>query len=138
MTERFQGVWKVEQKFRDANVTIDFTGTLTGPLKLPLLGELDPRDQFSPTFSIINLQLNKVWQNNYALYGGVKNLLNFTPAKNSIARAFDPFDENVIFDSDGNVQPTNENPYALSFDPSYVYASNQGIRFFVGFRWTLN
>ena len=138
LTERFQGVWKVEQKFKEANLSIDLTGTLTGPLKLPLLGELDPRDQFSPTFSIINLQLTKVWQNSYELYGGVKNLLNFTPANNSIARAFDPFDNAVDFDIDGNIQPTAENPYALSFDPSYVYASNQGIRLFLGFRWNIN
>jgi outer membrane receptor for ferrienterochelin and colicins len=138
LTERFQGVWKVEQKFKEANLSIDLTGTLTGPLKLPLLGELDPRDQFSPTFSIINLQLTKVWQNSYELYGGVKNLLNFTPANNSISRAFDPFDNAVDFDIDGNIQPTAENPYALSFDPSYVYASNQGIRLFLGFRWNIN
>ena len=114
------------------------TGTLTGPLKLPLLGELDPRDQFSTTLSIINLQLTKVWQNSYELYGGVKNLLNFTPANNSISRAFDPFDNAVDFDLDGNIQPTAENPYALSFEPSYVYASNQGIRLFLGFRWNIN
>jgi len=138
LTERFQAVWKVEQKIKESNLTIDFTGNLIGPLKLPLLGELDPRDQFSPTFSIINLQLTKVWQNSYELYGGVKNLLNFTPAKNSIARAFDPFDNGVGFDPNGNVQSTDNNPHALTFDPSYVYASNQGIRLFLGFRWKLN
>ncbi len=71
-------------------------------------------------------------------YGGVKNLLNFTPAKNSIARAFDPFDREVQFDALGNLQPSAGNPYALTFDPTYVYASNQGIRFFMGFRWSLN
>lgn len=138
LTERFQGVWKVEQNFKEANLRVDFTGILTGPLKLPLLGELDPRDQFSPVFSIINLQLTKVWKNSYQLYGGIKNLLDFKPASNSIARAFDPFDKGVNFDSNGIVQPSVENPYALSFDPSYVYASNQGINLFLGFRFNLN
>jgi outer membrane receptor for ferrienterochelin and colicins len=33
---------------------------------------------------------------------------------------------------------TQNNPFALTFDPSYVYASNQGIRFFFGLRWKLN
>ena len=138
LTERFQGVWKIEQKFRESNLTFDLTGSITGPLKLPLLGALDPRDPYSPTFSIINIQLTKGWNNRYEFYGGVKNLLNFTPAKNSIARAFDPFDREVQFDSSGNAQPSAGNPYALTFDPTYVYASNQGVRFFMGFRWSLN
>lgn len=138
LTERFQGVWSIKQKFRESNLTIDLTGSITGPLKLPLLGELDPRDPFSPTFSIINLQLTKGWNNSYEFYGGVKNLLNFTPAKNSIARAFDPFDREVQFDTSGNAQPSAGNPYALTFDPTYVYSSNQGIRFFMGVRWNLN
>jgi outer membrane receptor for ferrienterochelin and colicins len=138
LTERFQGVWKIEQKFRESNLTFDLTGNITGPLKLPLLGTLDPRDPYSPTFSIINIQLTKGWNNRYEFYGGVKNLLNFTPAKNSIARAFDPFDREVQFDALGNLQPSAGNPYALTFDPTYVYASNQGIRFFMGFRWSLN
>ena len=138
LTERFQGVWKIEQKFRESNFTIDLTGSITGPLKLPLLGPLDPRDPYSPTFSIINIQLTKGWNNRYEFYGGVKNLLNFTPAKNSIARAFDPFDREVQFDASGNAQPSLGNPNALTFDPTYVYASNQGVRFFMGFRWNLN
>lgn len=137
LTEKFQGVWKIEREFKESNLKIDLTGNLIGPLKLPLIGDLDPRDQFSPTFSRINLQLTKAWNNSYEIYTGVKNLLDFTPPKNSIARAFDPFDQEVQFDDAGNAQPSERNPYALTFDPSYVYASNQGIRFFVGFRWNL-
>jgi len=138
LTERFQGVWKIEQKLRASNLTIDLTGSVTGPLRLPLLGELDPRTPYAPTFSIINIQLTKGWNNRYDFYGGVKNLLNITPAKNSIARAFDPFDRAVQFDEFGDAQPSPGNPYGLTFDPTYVYASNQGIRFFMGFRWTLD
>jgi len=138
LTERFRGVWKIEQKLRAPNLTIDLTGSVTGPLRLPLLGELDPRTPYAPTFSIINIQLTKGWNNRYDFYGGVKNLLNFTPAKNSIARAFDPFDRTVQFDEFGDAQPSPGNPYGLTFDPTYVYASNQGIRFFMGFRWTLD
>ena len=68
----------------------------------------------------------------------VKNLLNFLPPENSIARPFDPFDRLVVFDDTGNVVPTQNNPYSLTFDPSYVYASNQGVRFFLGLRWKYN
>jgi len=107
-------------------------------MRLPRLGSLDPRDEFSPVFSIINLQITKSLKNNYEFYGGVKNILNFTPAENSIARSFDPFDKKVLFDQNGNATQTIENPYALTFDPSYVYASNQGIRYFIGMRWSLD
>ena len=67
----------------------------------------------------------------------MKNILNFTPSDDSIARSFDPFDENVRYDDNGGILATNDNPYALSFDPSYVYTSNQGIRGFLGFRHTI-
>lgn len=127
LTERFQGVWRVEKKINRHGLSLDLTGSVTGPLKLPLLGDLDPRAPFSPTFSIINFQLTKRWNNTTEFYIGVKNILDFTPDKNSIARANDPFDRDLL----------NDNPYELTFDPSYVYASNQGIRFFFGLRWNL-
>ena len=107
-------------------------------MRLPRLSILDPRDEYSPVFSIMNLQLTKSINNNYEFYGGIKNILDFTPAKNSIARPFDPFDREVIFDNNGNATSSLGNPYALTFDPSYVYASNQGRRFFVGMRWKIN
>lgn len=138
LTEKFQGVWSFEKKFIESDLILDFTGTVTGPLRLPLLSDLDPRAPYSPTFSIVNMQLTKVWNNTYELYGGVKNLLNFTPEKNAIARAFDPFDRQVQFDSFGIVVASENNPFALSFDPSYVYASNQSVRFYLGIRWTLD
>ncbi len=135
LTERFQGVWKIEKKWYPSNLTFDLTGTTTGPLKLPTLSALDPRPSMSETFTIVNIQLTKNWGGAFETFGGVKNMLNFTPPANSISRAFDPFDKQVTFDGSGNVLQTANNPYALTFDPSYVYASNQGIRFFVGVRW---
>ena len=138
LTESFQGVWKIEKGFNDSGFKIDFTGNIVGKMRLPRLGVLDPRDEYSPVFSIMNLQLTKAINNNYEFYGGIKNILDFTPAKNSIARPFDPFDREVIFDNNGNATSSLGNPYALTFDPSYVYASNQGRRFFVGMRWKIN
>ncbi len=92
-----------------------------------------------PWFSIQNIKISwKKRGTNWEVYGGVKNLLNFTPADNSIARAHDPFDKNVEFDANGNAMPTAENPYGLTFDPSYVYTSNQGIRGYAGLRYVLN
>ena len=78
---------------------------------------------------------------NLEWYLGIKNLLNWTPNKKNtflIARANDPFDKEVVFDANGNPMATPNNPYALTFDPSYVYAPNQGIRLFLGLRYSLN
>ena len=138
LTESVQGVWSVGYTFKQIGLSADYTGNLYGPMRLPLLGQLDDRAEYSPWWSIQNIQLTKTFGNQWELYGGVKNLLNFTPPANSIARAFDPFDENVDFDANGQVIPTANNPNALTFDPTYVYAANQGIRGFLGFRYTLN
>jgi outer membrane receptor for ferrienterochelin and colicins len=137
LTESVQGVWSIGYTFGSIGLTADYTGNLYGPMRLPLLGELDPRDAYSPWWSIQNIQLTKKLGHAWELYGGVKNLLNFTPAANSIARAFDPFDKQVEFGPNGQVVPTSNNPYALTFDPTYVYAANQGIRGFLGVRYTL-
>ncbi|MGB5243597.1 MAG: TonB-dependent receptor plug domain-containing protein [Lutimonas sp.] len=137
LTESFQGVWSLSYPILNWGLNLDYTGNLYGPMRLPLLGELDDRDEYSPWFSIQNIQITKFVGSFWQIYGGVKNLLNFTPPSNSIARAFDPFDKDVVFDENNQVVPTADNPNALTFDPSYVYASNQGIRAFLGIRYTI-
>ena len=106
-------------------------------MRLPLLGELDDRSEYSPWFSIQNIQITKSINKQWEIYGVVKNIFNFTPASNSISRSFDPFDENVKFNAEGEVIATENNPNALTFDPTYVYAANLGIRGFVGLKYTL-
>ncbi len=137
LTESFSGVWSISYKFKRNGFKIDYTGNAYGPMRLPRLNPEDPRADNSPWFSIQNIQFTKKIGANWEFYGGVKNLLNFTPAVNSIARSFDPFNSDVLFDTNGQAIATPENPYALTFDPSYVYASNQGIRSFFGLRYTL-
>jgi outer membrane receptor for ferrienterochelin and colicins len=141
LTERFTGTWAFTYKIYNYNIAIDYTGNLYGPMRLPLLGELDPRSEYSPTWSIQNLQFTYDGLDNLEFYAGVKNILGWTPNKGNpfiIARANDPFDEQVAFDTQGNVVATPNNPYALTFDPSYVYAPNQGRRLFFGLRYKLN
>ncbi len=137
LTERFSGVWTIGYGFQKIGLAVDYTGNVYSPMRLPLLGELDDRAEYSPWWSIQNIQLTKAIGSKWEIYGGVKNLLNFTPPSNSIARSFDPFDRGVEFDPNGQVIPTPENPNALTFDPTYVFAPNQGIRGFVGVRYTL-
>jgi outer membrane receptor for ferrienterochelin and colicins len=126
LTESFSGVWSISYKFNN-NITLDYTGNIFGPMRLPLLGENDIRSKNSPWYSIQNIQVTKKFINSWELYGGVKNLLNFTPNANSINSANNPFDIGIN---------TEENP-EMAFDPSYIYASNQGIRLFLGLRYTI-
>ena len=126
LTESFSGVWSISYKFNN-NITLDYTGNIFGPMRLPLLGENDTRSKNSPWYSIQNIQVTKKFMNSWELYGGVKNLLNFTPNANSINSANNPFDIGIN---------TEENP-EMAFDPSYIYASNQGIRLFLGLRYTI-
>ena len=137
LTESFSGVWQLGVPVLAWQLRVDYTGNVYGPMELPTLGPLDDRPDRSPWFSTQNLQLTKTFLNGMEVYGGVKNLLNYTPPANSIARAYDPFDRGVEFGADGQVIPTESNPDALTFDPTYVYASNQGRRWFVGWRWAL-
>lgn len=139
LTENWTGTWAVSYPIMNSGVKVDYTGNLYGPMKLPLLNENDPRSGNSPWWSIQNFQLT--WTpkaSNFEFYTGVKNLLNFTPPSNSISRTNDPFDKQVSFDTEGNPVATSNNPYGLTFDPTYVYAPNQGVRGFLGFRYIFN
>ena len=116
LTERFSGNYKISYPFFKPNITLDLSGTLIGPMKLPLLGPLDPRAPYSPFIHILNLQTT-CKLNAFEVYSGFKNILDFKPAANSIAGASDPF--------------------GAGFDPSYVYYSNQGAHGFLGIRYQI-
>ncbi len=137
LTEKFTGTWAVSYKLQRLNIGIDYTGNIYGPMRLPLLGKLDPRQPLSPTWSIQNIQFVYGGLKKFEIYAGIKNLLNFTPNRNNpfiIARSHDPFDKQVQLDSNGQVLANAENPYGLTFDPNYMYAPNQGRRGFLGVR----
>ena len=141
-TERFTATWSLSYNFPKAKISIDYTGNLYSPMELPLLGELDPRPELSPWWSIQNIQATKTFER-LEIYAGIKNLLNWVPWRNLgdaglITRTNDPFDEEVTFNSDGDPVATANNPYAFTFDPTYVYGPNQGIRGFIGLRYTFN
>jgi len=141
LTEKFSMNWAITYEVPKYFLAMDYTGNLYGSMRLSLLGPLDPRDEFSKPWSIQNIQFTYKKFQNLEIYVGIKNILNWTPNKGNpfiIARAEDPFDKNVEHDENKNVLPSASNPYALTFDPSYVYAPNQGIRFFLGMRYRLD
>lgn len=138
LTERFSGTWAVQYEWGDGRWRADYTGSVYSPMRLPTLGALDPRPELSPWWSLQNVQLTYAPSPKMQWYAGIKNLLNWTPWKHLdaplIARAHDPFDRQVVFDAQGQAVATPENPYALTFDPTYMYAPNQGLRVFLGIR----
>ncbi|MBA5245640.1 TonB-dependent receptor [Marnyiella aurantia] len=141
LTENFTGTWAISYRIRNSNLLLDYTGNVYSPMHLPLLGALDPRKPRSPWWSIQNMQITYDGLKKWEIYAGIKNLLNWTPNRGNpflIARSHDPFDQNVVFDPSGQAVATPENPYALTFDPTYVYAPNQGIRGFLGVRFKLD
>lgn len=140
LTENWTGTWAISYHFTKTGLSLDYTGNIYGPMRLPLLSATDPRSEYSPVWSVQNIQATYAFKKKFEIYGGIKNLLNFTPGKKDpflIARTNDPFDKEVQFDNNGQVVATANNPYALTFDPSFVYAPNQGIRGFLGVRYTL-
>nr|WP_308419855.1 TonB-dependent receptor [Pontibacter amylolyticus] len=122
---RFSGTFTASYQFRQLALTLDYTGSVKGPMYLPVQ-ENDFRPEQSPWFSLQNLQATKAMGEGLEVYGGVKNLLNFMP-RYPLMRPFDPFDKQVEVD----------NPYGYSFDTEYNYAPMQGRRFFLGIRYTL-
>lgn len=105
----------------------DFSGRTIGPMRLPVFPN-DFRPEYSPWFSLLDLQLVKQTGKRCEWILGVKNLLNFLP-DDPIMRPFDPFDRQIN-------DPVN-NPKGYSFDPSYNYAPMMARRLVVGFRYRL-
>jgi len=138
LTEQYSAVWRASYTFPSLLLSMDYTANLYGPMLLPLLGPLDERPGASPWWSTQNIKLGKQFSHGINLYAGIKNILDYTPPGNSIARPFDPFDQEVNFDAQGQVIATAANPQALSFDPGYVFAPNQGRRYFIGLSYALD
>src|SRR5690606_39932604 len=121
------GTWTIGYNLRRHKISFDYTGNLIGPMKLPTLGENDPRPDKSKAWSIQNIQVTKQFNNGWEIFGGVKNFLNWTPTKGGveiISRSHDPFEK-------------IDDPNLLPFDTSYVYGPNQGARGFLGLRYNL-
>ncbi|RZJ49009.1 MAG: TonB-dependent receptor [Chryseobacterium sp.] len=123
---KWSGTYSLTYKF-PSNLTIDFTGQFYGPMRLPVLPN-DYRPEYSPFYSLANIQVSKSFKSEFEVYCGIKNLFNFTPA-DPLMRPFDPFDKNVN-------DPIN-NPNHYTFDTTYGYAPMQRIRGFLGVKYNL-
>ncbi|RNA63159.1 TonB-dependent receptor [Chryseobacterium nematophagum] len=123
---KWSGTYNVTYKFPN-NLILDFTGQFYGPMRLPVLPN-DYRPEYSPFYSLANIQVSKSFKSGFEVYCGIKNIFNFTP-KDPLMRPFDPFDKSV------NDPVSNPNHY--TFDTTYGYAPMQKIRGFLGVKYIL-
>ncbi len=108
----FKGVWSFSYSF-PPGLTLDYTGTLVGPMKLP---EYDPPFQRlgrSPAYALHNLQGTLDLGEGRQLYASVKNLFDWTQ-------------ESPLVDP--------ANPFGDNFDTAYVYGPVFGRQLVVGVR----
>lgn len=100
-----------------ANLTVDYTGTLTGPMRLPEYDAPFERPTRSGTYSVHNLQATWKLNGGVQIYGAVKNLFDFTQDSPLVDPA---------------------NPFGDDFDTAYVWGPIQGRRFLIGARYGLS
>ncbi len=121
----FMADFYLSYKFPAPQLSLDWTGNLISPMRLATVTN-DQRPGESSWFTIQNIQVTKRFNNGIEVYIGIKNLFNFYQ-KETILRPFDPFNRYV------NVN----NPNNYHFDTTYGFIATEGIKGFVGFRYTL-
>ncbi|AFD07259.1 TonB-dependent receptor [Solitalea canadensis] len=112
---KISGTYAVSYTIQPWKLLIDLTGKVNGPMHLPTVPN-DFRPAKSPYYNLMNIQLTKRFNKDIEIYGGCKNLLNFVP-------------QNPLF------KP--EDPFGPEFDTTYNYAPIQGIKGFLGIRYTV-
>jgi len=121
---KWSGTYGLTYKFF-SDLAVDFTGQFYGPMRLPVLPN-DYRPDYSPFYSLANIQVSKSFKSGFDVYCGIKNIFNFIP-KDPLMRPFDPFDRSV--------DDAVNNPNHYTFDTAYGYAPMQGIRGFFGVKY---
>jgi outer membrane receptor for ferrienterochelin and colicins len=129
----WSGTYLLSVPVKKWSATFDLTGTFTGPMRLPVFPN-DFRPEYSPWYTLLNLQATKRFGRHVEIYVSGKNLLNFLP-RNPILHPDDPFDRpgGRYWLADGSPNPVT-NPNGFTFDPSYNYAPMQGFRLMLGVR----
>ncbi len=129
-TPDFTANLNIGYTFSKSKFSLDLTAKYTGNMRMPTQPQ-DERPEYSPAYTIVNVQARKQWGKGIEVYLGIKNIFNFVP-QNPFMRPFDPFNKQVNFDAQGLPQSTSNNPNANIFDTAYSYAPLQGIRGILG------
>ncbi len=97
----------------------DFTYNWTGQQKLPNTISNPVQDllpDYSPSFSLVNAQITKVFSKSFELYIGAENIGNYTQKKAILG---------------------SQNPFGTTFDASIVYAPIFGQMYYGGLRYKI-
>ncbi|MFN1834730.1 TonB-dependent receptor [Balneola sp. MJW-20] len=110
----YTAVFNLSYTIRSASLTLDYTGRLNGPMKLP---EYQGFSDISPVYTEQNIKISRSFANGLNLYASVNNLFNYTQP-NPILSADQPFSEDFATD--------------------YVYGPIQGRRVMAGISFTID
>ncbi len=110
---RLRAVASATYDVRALPLSIDYTASLTGPMRMPAFDEPFARPERSPTYSVHNLQATWRLGGGSDLYVSVKNLFDYAQPTPLI----DP-----------------ERPFGDAFDTTYVYGPLRGRYLMVGIR----
>ncbi len=107
----FSGTLTLNYSLKRLKTEISFTGNLLGPKPLPAIDDHAAGSSMSKWYTIQNVQVRKRLLHGIEIFGGVKNIWNWTQNQ-PLVNPETPFDE--------------------SFDTSYVWGPLQPRRFFLG------
>ena len=111
---KVRGVFGATYTMRSLPLSLDYTGSITGPMRLPSYDEPFARPGRSPTYSVHNVQATLTLDARAAIYLSVKNVFDFTQPSPLI----DPAD-----------------PFGEAFDTAYVYGPMRGRYAMLGLRY---
>jgi len=100
--------------FRSLPLSLDYTGSITGPMRLPSYDEPFARPERSPTYALHNVQGTWRLSDEVQLYLSVKNLTDYVQPSPLVAPG-DPFSDD--------------------FDTAYVYGPMRGRHLMMGVRY---
>jgi outer membrane receptor for ferrienterochelin and colicins len=109
-----RGVLSATYNLRDLPLRFDYTGSITGPMRLPSYEEPFARSERSPTYAIHNVQGTWNVTGSSAVYLSAKNIFDYRQPSPLI----DP-----------------GNPFGDAFDTAYVYGPMRGRHVMLGLRY---
>ncbi|MCG8468950.1 MAG: TonB-dependent receptor [Gemmatimonadetes bacterium] len=111
-----RGVFSATYNARALPLRLDYTGSLTGPMRLPAYEAPFSRPERSPWHSIHNVQGSWTFASGYELYLSLKNVFDYTQPSPLVDPA---------------------NPFGDAFDTAYVYGPMRGRHLMLGIRYGL-
>ena len=117
---RWTGVFTLNYELKKLHTSFGYSANITGPMVLPVVFDLDDegnplpasRPTSSQAFGVHNLQISTELNNNFSIYGGVRNIYDY-------------------------VQPWSLLGFSDSFDTAYSYAPILGREFYLGILWKI-